>query len=362
MIQYYDINLDIINNINKKNIKVLFILNDTKKITYNLLNKIKTKCNFKIFGGINEIEIKKRYIKRVTYSLEEMKKIIYNFEIIEEGINNENIVYIYNYLRENIEYYPNEKNDKKIRSLYAIVTKKAVCSGYSLILKELLTRINVNCKYIKHFNHIWNMVEINNKWYEVDLTWDAFVYSKYKNSNLHFFGNNINLSEKHYNKSKCNNYYHNDILNTYTLSTIELERKDKSKYKLTLLPIGFKKKYYLYEEDNIKCIVSSYDDMEIILTENNKIIIEKYVNDFYAKERILKNLNDNISNLGRGYFDNKIFYKQNDINKEDYIEKIDINSIVYINTIDKKYKIDDNYNMEVLNVKNTKVNSIKFNY
>ena len=54
-----------------------------------------------------------------------------------------------------------------------------MCGGYSRILQCVLNSVGIECNYIggstnkeRDLNHAWNQVKIDNKWYNVDLTWD----------------------------------------------------------------------------------------------------------------------------------------------------------------------------------------------
>ncbi len=65
-------------------------------------------------------------------------------------------------------------------SAYGALTKgTAVCQGYALAYKLLLTRVGVPCVFVTStsMNHAWNMVQIDGGWYHVDSTWDDPVYS-----------------------------------------------------------------------------------------------------------------------------------------------------------------------------------------
>lgn len=56
----------------------------------------------------------------------------------------------------------------------AFVKKDAVCQGYSLAYKLLLDRCGISSSYVESdaLNHIWNVVQLNGKWYHIDVTWD----------------------------------------------------------------------------------------------------------------------------------------------------------------------------------------------
>lgn len=63
--------------------------------------------------------------------------------------------------------------------------KKAVCTGFAYLIKELCFLVNIDCEIINGFartattnseslelaNHSWNAVKLNNKWYLVDAIW-----------------------------------------------------------------------------------------------------------------------------------------------------------------------------------------------
>ncbi len=61
----------------------------------------------------------------------------------------------------------------------ALVNNKAVCQGYALAYKLLLARAGIPVVYVQSdtMNHAWNMVQMDDCWYHVDVTWDDPVYS-----------------------------------------------------------------------------------------------------------------------------------------------------------------------------------------
>ncbi|BCN29329.1 transglutaminase domain-containing protein [Anaeromicropila herbilytica] len=56
------------------------------------------------------------------------------------------------------------------------VNKTAVCQGYTLAAYRLFTEAGLKSKiitgYAKGGSHAWNIVKVNGKWYNIDLTWD----------------------------------------------------------------------------------------------------------------------------------------------------------------------------------------------
>jgi len=114
-------------------------------------------------------------------------KDIYNLnqEVIEEKnkimgeIANLNITtpysilrYLHDYLITNIVYILDD-NKKHIRTLYgALVEKECVCEGYAEAFQYLAQQYGINCIVARSSTHEWNFVEIDKKWYVVDLTYD----------------------------------------------------------------------------------------------------------------------------------------------------------------------------------------------
>ncbi len=54
------------------------------------------------------------------------------------------------------------------------IDKIAVCQGYALGYMYVLNRLGIPCVFVpsEPLHHAWHMVEIEGKWYHVDVTWD----------------------------------------------------------------------------------------------------------------------------------------------------------------------------------------------
>ena len=86
--------------------------------------------------------------------------------------------------------------------MVGLLTGKAVCKGYSEILRNILSCVNIECSSIegvatvngKDEDHSWNQVKIGDKWFNVDLTLarTAIVEGKHSGdlfmSDMAFFG------------------------------------------------------------------------------------------------------------------------------------------------------------------------------
>ena len=65
---------------------------------------------------------------------------------------------------------------------------KAVCAGYCAAFQYLMDKIGIPCVTITSENHAWNEVQIDGKWYIVDVTWDdTAITTKYFNVGMDVF-------------------------------------------------------------------------------------------------------------------------------------------------------------------------------
>ncbi|KEZ24012.1 MAG6410 family transglutaminase-related lipoprotein [Ureaplasma diversum] len=83
----------------------------------------------------------------------------------------------YEWLTKNVRYEESEDPFSDQTAYSALVKRASVCTGYSKGYKMLLDELGVPCTFITgrldHQYHIWNVVEIEGKWYHVDATWGA---------------------------------------------------------------------------------------------------------------------------------------------------------------------------------------------
>jgi transglutaminase/protease-like cytokinesis protein 3 len=89
-------------------------------------------------------------------------------------------------------------------------TKKAVCNGYSILLKKLCDNSNIKCRVItgwtKDYNglvdttthdswHAWNLVSLYDQDYLIDATWAAGEFDREKKKFIKFFKNEYYLGK-----------------------------------------------------------------------------------------------------------------------------------------------------------------------
>ena len=97
----------------------------------------------------------------------------------------EKAVVLHDYLTVNCEYdYQNYLNHTILPDSYnaygTLVNRTAVCQGYALTYKYLLNQVGIDCYMVtsNSMNHAWNMIVLDGKYYQVDVTWDDPVWDK----------------------------------------------------------------------------------------------------------------------------------------------------------------------------------------
>ena len=53
---------------------------------------------------------------------------------------------------------------------------EATCQAYSQLFNVVMKRLGINTTFCNNSNHQWSMVELNGKWYHIDLTWDDPIF------------------------------------------------------------------------------------------------------------------------------------------------------------------------------------------
>ena len=128
------------------------------------------------------------YLSKEFQTTEKIEKAISELEAEKEniishlnGTDYQNILYIHDYLVNNVEYDSTYQSIGSYNIYGALVEKKCVCEGYSKAFKYLLNSAGYDCELMQGTatnssgqseNHMWNCVKLNDKWYAIDVTWD----------------------------------------------------------------------------------------------------------------------------------------------------------------------------------------------
>jgi transglutaminase/protease-like cytokinesis protein 3 len=90
----------------------------------------------------------------------------------------EKAVVLHDYLAVNCEYDKENLDKGKVPDVSytaygTLVNRISVCEGYALAYKYLLNQAGIECLMVKSeaMNHAWNLIQLNGKYYQVDVTW-----------------------------------------------------------------------------------------------------------------------------------------------------------------------------------------------
>ncbi|MBR5156542.1 MAG: hypothetical protein IKW59_02120 [Clostridia bacterium] len=80
------------------------------------------------------------------------------------------IMTVHDYMTLNYEYDQSLKN----HSITIMTTKTGVCESYARAFYHVMKKLGINCGYVTSvpMKHAWNIIELDGKWYHIDLTWD----------------------------------------------------------------------------------------------------------------------------------------------------------------------------------------------
>lgn len=128
--------------------------------------------------------------------------------------------------------YSTDESDPMIYSAYgALINGKALCEGYSRAMQLLLHHFKIPCTTVTGVaggdGHMWNLVSIGSKWYNLDVTWDDtskdFISHEYFNltdadiSLDHTFSKDFSeLNEKDFEKGTIAFNHSRPLCDSYT--------------------------------------------------------------------------------------------------------------------------------------------------
>ena len=143
------------------------------KTTYNVYISPSQNSNY-----LNDEFTSKTQIESAISAIENAKN---NILAKLKGTDYQNILFLHDYLVDNIEYDSKYKAMGSYSIYGALIERKCVCEGYAKAFKYLANSAGIECELMQGNatnsaneteNHAWNCVKINGTWYEVDATWD----------------------------------------------------------------------------------------------------------------------------------------------------------------------------------------------
>lgn len=145
---------------------------------YNSFSDIKTSYNDlgKITVQVDKIYDKNK-IKEINTKIEQIMNTI-TFTSDQQ----ENIKLIHDYII-NHSKYDTDRSDNNIANYDSdtaygnLIQGYGLCGGYADSMELFLEQFHIKSFKVSSDNHIWNAVNLDNKWYHLDLTWDDPVSS-----------------------------------------------------------------------------------------------------------------------------------------------------------------------------------------
>ena len=108
-------------------------------------------------------------------------------ECIHDGMTPEQIALsVHDYLILNCIY---DESLEKNTGYDLLVNGSTVCAGYTTLYMDILNRAGVPCVSVSSepMEHTWNLVQLEGKWYHVDVTWDDPTPDRYGFVNHEYF-------------------------------------------------------------------------------------------------------------------------------------------------------------------------------
>lgn len=204
-----------INALNFDNPELFYI--DISKVY--LLTKISTK----LWGTTYTVEIGssngRSYLNwmfrdeaDVEQAINEIEQVKRQIEANLSGSDEEKIRGVHDYLVANLEYDSTVSKDNIYNIYGALINQCTVCEGYARAFKSIMDDLNIPCLIAcgtgqnssgATESHAWNYVELDGKWYAIDVTWDDPIiigngrvssdvnYRYYLKGSRDFFANHI---------------------------------------------------------------------------------------------------------------------------------------------------------------------------
>lgn len=141
---------------------------------FNSFEKVETK-----FSSTGKITFKKEN-KYTNEQITEINKKV--DQIYKENYNSkksvkENIQIFHDYIINNTKY-DKDKTSKNSSNAYGVLFEGiGICSGYTDAMQLFLEKMNVKNYRISSNTHTWNLVYVEGKWLNLDLTWDDPIMS-----------------------------------------------------------------------------------------------------------------------------------------------------------------------------------------
>jgi len=241
------------------------------------------------------------------YSISEVARILKEIKNIESGIYpdwscEQKLFYFISFLQDRMVYFLDNASSSlnEVRSLRGLYTRKTVCAGFSLILKELCDRNGIECDYVEGstkekeaeqgiLSHAWNIVKMRGNYFPIDLTGNANKYIRGEDTYISYLCNASKFVTNHIpgNYEKLQNYESNlksisslfirkvlDDMNQnkfFDSTKFYRDRKDGSKYLIYQLESILIGNHQIYKYVYCNLLSNNQFDFPIILYSSTNL-------------------------------------------------------------------------------------------
>ena len=115
-------------------------------------------------------------------------------EFSKESNDYNKVLAVHNWMLDNITYVSDAKYNENYHHLtHSAITGETVCQGYAALFYRLALELGINCRLIGSIPeewHCWNIVQLGNKYYNLDVTWNDNWYEVVGYYNYFLTGSN----------------------------------------------------------------------------------------------------------------------------------------------------------------------------
>lgn len=195
----------------------LFYLDNSYSFKYNNKGKC-LQINLKFNDLADDYENTKNLFDSKVEEIVSLASI-YSSDIDKEKFVHDKLVNMLNY----------NNNAKYNQSAYsALINRDSVCAGYSRAFQYIMIKLDIPCYYVtgdSNGDHAWNIVQIDDSYYNVDITWDNTGNNKYG----YFNKNDDDFSATH-TRSEISNKLPTCSSDSYSINPYISGRVKKNKY------------------------------------------------------------------------------------------------------------------------------------
>ncbi|MCR4715578.1 MAG: hypothetical protein K5656_00185 [Lachnospiraceae bacterium] len=159
-------------------VKAYSIMSENKEGKLKLDIELDRSVNYKVYKALVDNKSTDGFTKKEQALYDKAKEIVNDINAnYSDDYDKEEAVH--DYIIKNCVYQKNGKGDPEddIYTAYgALVNQTAVCNGYAEAMYLLLNACGIENEIVigeaDNDNHAWNVVKLEDKWYQVDITWD----------------------------------------------------------------------------------------------------------------------------------------------------------------------------------------------